>query len=116
MSTNKEEIIQMLKAKIETAITEIKNKYLPIEDYQALLTFEDLTNCKISNVFYDNGKTTKLRNGVTIKRPNIETWTVKCFLSEEPKFIIKLKDMTRVETNHREFIANYNLAEIEIID
>jgi len=111
------EEINRIKAKIETTITEIKNKYLPIEDYQALLTFEDLTNCKISNVFYDIGKTIKLRNGVTIKRPSIETWTVKCFLSEsEPKFIIKLKDMTRVETNHREFIANYNLAEIEIID
>jgi hypothetical protein len=111
------EEINRIKAKIETAITEIKNKYLPIEDYQALLTFEDLTNCKISGVFYDTGKTTKLRNGVTIKRPSIETWAVKCFLSEsEPKFIIKLKDMTRVETNHREFIANYNLAEIEIID
>jgi ribosome-binding ATPase YchF (GTP1/OBG family) len=107
------EEINRIKAKIETALADIKDKYLPIEDYQVLLTFEDLTNCKISEVFYDTGKTTKLRNGVTIKRPSIETWTVKCF---DLKLTIKLKDMTRVETNHREFIANYSLAEIEITD
>jgi hypothetical protein len=40
----KEEIIQMLKAKIETALADIKNKYIPIKDYQVFLTFEDLTN------------------------------------------------------------------------